>query len=196
MGFDESSDLQRRWALYSAAVCAARITNSIRRGSELRLDRVPADWTQPGRLSLTILPGRRDQGSDLEHDLGVLLREGVRRVLVLLSTEELAQFGVSELLAAYHTRGLVVCQLPILDQRACSIDDMEIALDAIEQGLRAGEHVLVRCRGGLGRSGRVAASLLRRRGATADEALRIVREVRSPRAVETEAQEHFVRAFS
>ena len=56
--------------------------------------------------------------------------------------------------------------------------------------------MLVHCVGGLGRSGMVAASWLRSRGASADEALASVREARGPRAVETAIQEDFVRAYA
>jgi ADP-ribosyl-[dinitrogen reductase] hydrolase len=64
--------------------------------------------------------------------------------------------------------------------------------DRLGNRLRNGERVLVHCRGGLGRTGMVAARLLVEvAGATPQQALDDVREVR-PGAVETPAQEAWV----
>ena len=58
--------------------------------------------------------------------------------------------------------------------------------------LRLGFDVLTHCRGGLGRAGTVAARLLVELGASPDEAIRRVRDSRSPYAIETAAQEAHV----
>ncbi len=195
LAFDESDALQKRWALYAASRCAEKITSSIQRSGELRVDWLTERWTQPGKLGLTILPGRRDYGRDLGHDMQVLAREQVKRVLVLLPTVELEHYGVGELLAAYREAGLLVQQLPILDQKACSVEDMQAALRWVEQGLQQGEKIVVHCVGGLGRSGMAAAALLKTRGASSDEAIAEVRVARSPRAIETRVQEDFVQEF-
>jgi ADP-ribosyl-[dinitrogen reductase] hydrolase len=66
------------------------------------------------------------------------------------------------------------------------------AVGRLGNRLRNGERVLVHCRGGLGRTGMVAARLLVEvAGATPQQALDDVREVR-PGAVETPAQEAWV----
>jgi len=195
LSFDEADALQKRWALYTAARCAEQITSLLKHTGELRLDYVDERWTAPGRLAMTLLPGRRDYDRDLEQDLAVVSREGINRVLCLLSNEELRRYGAGELLDAYRQRGLEVRQLSILDQKASSVGDMQDALRWVEAGLGAGEGILIHCVGGLGRSGMAAACLLRVRGATADEALAEVRRARSPRAVETEVQERFVREY-
>ena len=66
----------------------------------------------------------------------------------------------------------------------------------IQDWLSADQIVLIHCMGGLGRSGLVAASLLVDVGLGAAEAIREVREVRDPRAVETRAQEDFVARYA
>jgi ADP-ribosyl-[dinitrogen reductase] hydrolase len=61
--------------------------------------------------------------------------------------------------------------------------------------LDAGERVVVHCRGGLGRAGLVAALLLMETGPPGEAAIRMVRAAR-PGAIETAAQERYVRAYT
>jgi protein-tyrosine phosphatase len=72
---------------------------------------------------------------------------------------------------------------------------MDDILAAIDSGRGKGD-VAVACMGGVGRSGTVAACALVAAGAAADEAIALVRRVRHPEAVETPAQEAFVRAYA
>jgi len=65
----------------------------------------------------------------------------------------------------------------------------------IRERLRGGDNVVVHCRGGLGRTGTIAACVLVARGVEPDEAMRLVRASR-PGAIESEAQERFVRTFA
>ena len=58
--------------------------------------------------------------------------------------------------------------------------------------LDAGANILIHCRGGLGRSGMIAARLLAESGVDAEEAIARVRAVR-PRAIETWEQEQWAR---
>ncbi len=65
----------------------------------------------------------------------------------------------------------------------------------IADHLEKGRTVVVHCRGGLGRSGMVAASVLVALGRTAEEALQMVRSTRKG-AVETPEQDDRVRWFA
>ncbi|HRI54538.1 MAG TPA: hypothetical protein PLW65_30575, partial [Pseudomonadota bacterium] len=62
--------------------------------------------------------------------------------------------------------------------------------------LGEGEHTLIHCIGGWGRSGTVAASLLTHQGYDAGMAIKLVRQARSPRCVESRAQETFVHSYA
>jgi protein-tyrosine phosphatase len=116
-------------------------------------------------------------------------------VLCLVPEEELHRYGVNELLGTYAEAGLRVHHLPILDQRTGAVEEVTEALRWMDGALRTGESLLVHCVGGLGRSGMLAATYLRTRGAGADEAIETVRTARSHRAIETALQEQFVRDF-
>jgi protein-tyrosine phosphatase len=195
IGFGEPSRQQRRWALYTACRCAGRISESLRARGPLRIDRLDRRHTGPGRLGITICPGRRDLGRSLDQDLATLEDQGVSHVVCLVPEEELARYGVPELLAAYAAAGIELYHLPIVDQKRCSNQDMQSAVDWIEARLQAGAEVLVHCIGGLGRSGMVAGCFLKSRGATSEEAIREVRRTRTERAIETPIQEEMVEGF-
>ena len=195
LSFDESNRFQKQWALYTASLCSSRIMQTIQNRDSLRLDRLDRRYTQPGSLSITILPGRRDTLRNLDDDLETLRHEGVNAVLCCVPAEELASYGVENLLTKYAGAGLDVYHLPVMDQRVCSKQEMAAATDWIRGELESGRHIMLHCVGGLGRSGMVAACWLRACGLTPQEAIDEVRRVRGPRAVETGIQEDMVRNF-
>ncbi|MEO5373451.1 MAG: isochorismatase family protein [Alphaproteobacteria bacterium] len=195
LSFDESSDLQKRWALATAGLCAERIVAHFERVGPLRVDWIADGLVAPGRLGLSILPGRRDLGRSLEADLASLIRTGITDVVMLVTADELQDYGVPGLRAAYQAAGLGLHWLPIPDQGVGEPDDVRTLVTWIEARLHENAHVLVHCLGGVGRSGMVAACLLRTRGLSGDAAITEVRRARSPRAVETAVQEAFVQAF-
>lgn len=200
LSFDEPTPLQRRWALYAAGRYAEWLTAALTTSTRLRVDlldepRVGAR-IGPGRVGLTVLPGRRDWRRRLDDDLTALREQGIDAVVCLVPHEELERYGVPALLQAYAEAGLPQLHLPLLDQQGTSAATLHEASAWIEAQVSAGRRVLVHCVGGLGRSGMVAAAWLCSRGATADEALACVRAARGPRAVETAVQEQCVRAFA
>lgn len=196
LSFEESNDWQKRWALYTAAQCAQKIVAHDKRNRTLRIDWLPQQYTEPGRLGLTILPGRRDKGRDLADDIAALQAAGASHVVTLATAQELVDYGVSELSDAYARAGLQWYHLPILDQKVPDFRDMNRLLGWLAGELAGGARVVVHCVGGLGRAGTVAACYLKKRHCPAGEALAIVRQSRSSRAVETQLQEEFVTGFT
>jgi protein-tyrosine phosphatase/nicotinamidase-related amidase len=193
--FEESTHLQLKWALYTSGRVSSLIADSLASSVRLRIDWIDDKGTAPGRLGLTILPGRQDWGRCVSDDISTLKAEGVSHVLCLVPEEELHRYGVNELLGTYAEAGLRVHHLPILDQRTGAVEEVTEALRWMDGALRTGESLLVHCVGGLGRSGMLAATYLRTQGAGADEAIETVRTARSHRAIETALQEQFVRDF-
>ena len=192
LGFDECNPWQKQWALYSACRAAAALTRQRAQAQRLRVDWLPAEHTAGGRMGLTWLPGRKDAGRMLAQDVAALTAQGTHAVVCLLSAEELARYGVEELLAAYRSAGFDVYSLPIVDQRVPQLEEMQgLQRWLSEQMLRA-RSVVVHCVGGLGRAGTVAACWLRTQGVPAPRAIELVRAVRSQRAIETLAQERFI----
>lgn len=152
---------------------------------------------------MTICPGKTGDSNygapwarDLDLDLRAIRAWGAQVLVSLTEAEEEAGLGVGDLGAACARAGLVRYHLPITD---VSVSDARFeALWAwagrdLRRRLRAGEDVVLHCRGGLGRSGMIAARLLVETGTGPDKAISAVRTAR-PGAIETPAQEAHVRA--
>lgn len=171
----------------------------------LRIDAVAAPGG--GRIGLTICPGKVQADSmtgpwdrDLNADLAVARRFGAAAVVTLMEDEELAwvQVPVDRLGPAVRALGMEWLHLPIVD---VSVPDEAFEVRWLWAGARLREHlrrgrsVVIHCRGGLGRSGEIAARLLVELGIPPREAIDAVRDAR-PGAIETSEQEDHVLAAS
>ena len=195
LGFEESSPLQKRWALYSACRAAELLGRMLQHGGPLRVDWMPKAYTGKGRLGLTIVPGRRDYERSVDADLAVLREEGVKAVLCLLAHDEFERYGVVGLLDRYSEAGMDVLHVPTVDRTPPDPLSIVQSMEWLERHLELGRNVLVHCVGGLGRAGTIAGCWLRGRGLTGEQAIRLVRDFRSPRAIETQQQEEAVRGY-
>jgi ADP-ribosyl-[dinitrogen reductase] hydrolase len=157
-----------------------------------------------GAIGITFCPGKqgdsvfgRPWARDLALDLDVIAGWGAQAVLTLIEPHEMVQLGVPDLGERIRARGIGWHHLPIVDVSPPGAEFESVWLAAGAAGcalLRQGGKVLVHCRGGLGRAGTVAACLLVECGANPREAIRSVRAAR-PGAIETAAQEHYVRSY-
>jgi protein-tyrosine phosphatase len=174
---------------------------------------LPIDWlepaqlgdTLPGRLGLTILPGKRGVSfrypgrvyrRDLDHDFALLREVGVERLILLVEDEELRRWSDPAIVGRGSAAGVTVLRHPLPDGAAPgSNDEMDAILAEIREARGTG-NVAVACMGGVGRTGTVAACALVAGGMTPEQAIATVREVRHPTAVESSEQEQFVRSFA
>jgi len=195
LSYVESNRWQKQWALYAAGYAAEGVRKLLRAHGPLRVDWLDEELTLPGKLGLTILPGRRDRGRSLTDDIAAIRAQGVTHVVSLLTANEFTDHGVEGLIEAYLDAGLQVRVSPMLDGGVTSVAEMQELLSWISTALAEGGRVMVHCLGGLGRSGLVAASLLIARGMGAAKAIRTVRRCRSPKAIETARQEAFLQRF-
>lgn len=196
LGFDESSPLQKCWALGAAGLLAERVERRVHEDRRLRVDWIDDLFTTPGRLGITICPGRRDRDRTLADDLETLRDLGVRRLICLLPEDELAWAGVPDLVERATEAGLMVRHLPVPDQQIPGLANASDLVAWCDEGTAAGEAVVVCCMGGLGRSGTIAACYLVAHGLDAAKAISVVRRARNPRAVENTAQEAFLAAYA
>lgn len=168
----------------------------------IRVDFLPPETLElPGRLGITFAPGKKIEGQwerDLETDLRRLKEEYNVEVLVsLMEHTEYSELEIPELFQKTEDMGIEVLHLPIPDGSVpldSEADDYEALIEDIAERLKEGQTVVLHCRGGQGRSGLVAASVLVALGHPAVKALEAVRKTRKG-AVETPEQEdrvHFL----
>lgn len=160
----------------------------------LCVDWLPQIVLPGGALGLTACPGTG--GRVLSDDLDRLGALGVDRLLTLLTHDEMVLAGVASLAEEAVARGMIHRWLPIADRATPPIEAARRTVAEVRAALACGERVVVHCMAGIGRSGLFAACLLVSEGATADDAIALVRRVRDPDAVETAKQEAFVRSWA
>lgn len=167
--------------------------------SPLRIDEISFPDGH-GRLGLTLCPGKVDQNGELrwERDLNADLRRvkdwGAELVVTLMETHEFAMLQVTDLPAQVCSMGMEWLHLPIKDSSIPSHEFEKhwptVASD-LHRRLAQGRNILLHCRGGMGRTGIIAGRILIERGLPPQDALRMVRAVRSG-AVETQEQELYL----
>lgn len=171
--------------------------------NEIQIAKLPAG-NLGGMIGVTFAPGKKGPSAygghhdrDLGADLDVIAGWNAAAVVTLMETGELARYRIADIGEEVRARFIEWHHMPIRDY---GVPDaaFEAEWPARSARLRAlvaaGNRVLVHCRGGLGRAGTVAARLLVEMGADVDEAISAVRRERAPEAIETAAQEAWVRA--
>ena len=160
-----------------------------------------------GALGMTFAPGKRGLNGigtilwerDLEADLRRLREHHATDVLAsLLEPHEFDLLEIPDLLERARDVGLDIRHFPIIDVWIPRPGEDD-GFDALVAGLRAeldeGRRVVVHCRGGIGRSGLTAASVVTTFGLSAADAIARVRRAQ-PAAVETSLQEWYVERFA
>jgi ADP-ribosyl-[dinitrogen reductase] hydrolase len=175
----------------------SRMTSRTSESSPLQIAEVILE-PDSGTLGLTICPGKKDRGRnwnrDLSKDLQAIRDWGATTVVSLIEDQEFKMLGVESLGQDVRRLGMHWLHLPIVD---VNIPDSRFESSWAIEGpqlhrrISVGEKILIHCRGGLGRTGLVAARILVERGCLPRIAIHRVRAVR-PRAIETPAQENYV----
>jgi ADP-ribosyl-[dinitrogen reductase] hydrolase len=165
------------------------------------LDIAPLGAPGGGRVGMTFCPGKTDPfamsgpwARDLDTGLAAIQAWGAAALVTLMEPHELVHLGVSGLGKQVQAIGLDWYHLAIRD---VSIPTPEFEIQwrtsgqALRERLLGGQSLVVHCRGGLGRTGLIAARLLIELGESPESALHRVRAAR-PGAVETREQEMYV----
>lgn len=158
-----------------------------------------------GELGLTFCPGKKAKsyidGSywsrQLDLDVDRIAQWGASAVVSLVEFGEMVDLEVLDLPNQLARAGMEWLHLPIVD---AGVPDKGFewqwvyAGERIRQLLAQGSNVVLHCRGGLGRTGLVAALVLIQQGIPAEEAMRRVRVAR-PNAIENQKQETYLKNF-
>lgn len=131
--------------------------------------------------------GHPGTGEELEASLAALREEGVLAVLSL--TEDPLEMG------PIRRFEMDYMHLPVDDFTAPTQEQIDEAVQFIDEQLEHGRGALVHCRAGIGRTGTILACFLVSRGLSAPNAIRRVRRLR-PGSVEVYAQEMAVHRYA
>lgn len=156
-----------------------------------------------GQIGITFCPGKHQRDAmtgrwarDLEADLKSIQIWGASVVITLIEDHEFAELSVQGLGDMVRALGMTWHHLPIPDM---SVPDpgWEQRWQGVSPSMHAlldhGGQLLIHCKGGLGRAGTVAARLLIERGYAPDDAMAMVRAVRTG-AIENALQERYLLA--
>jgi len=158
-----------------------------------------------GVIGMTLCPGKQGPSTysgpwhrDLGTDVNVLRNWHCRALLTLMEPDELVYFHVTNISRVVAEAGLEWHHIPIRDGAAPD-ERFDVLWPRIGSrlvsGIRAGEKIVIHCRGGLGRTGTLACVTLIELGHPPEQALELVRNAR-PGSVETAAQQEFVLGYS
>jgi protein-tyrosine phosphatase len=120
----------------------------------------------------------------------------VDRFVLLVADDELAITRVRDVAAVMERHGIELVRYAIDDGGVPGdLESFRELLADIRSALEQGQSVAVACRGGLGRTGTVVASVLRNGGLDTDAAMALTREFRKG-TIENAMQEQFVRTWT
>jgi ADP-ribosyl-[dinitrogen reductase] hydrolase len=146
-----------------------------------------------GALGLTLCPGKYQPiastgswGRQLDVDVQALVDMGVSRLISLITKEDMQVLRVTDLPGEVAHQGLAWDHLPLPDTTAPTQSWMEQAtpvLNDIIASIPEGAKVVVHCMGGLSRAGTFASLYLWMRGMDMRDAIKTVREIRGPHAM-------------
>jgi ADP-ribosyl-[dinitrogen reductase] hydrolase len=157
-----------------------------------------------GRIGLTFCPGKKQSDAangpwdrDLVTDLRAIKAWGASILVSLIEQKEFRELKVEDLPVRAKEAGLEWIHLPIEDILTPSRSTEE-HWRKIVKGLKArllrGENIVFHCKGGLGRTGTMAACLLKELWIDGKDAIRMVHEAR-PGTIENSMQEAYVLNF-
>ena len=153
----------------------------------LRIDYVRSG-VMTGEIGMTICPGKHQEHAlsgrwkrDLKKDLERIIQSGATTLVTLIEDHEFSQMNVGELGVKAKEAGLIWVHLPIADYGTPD-EAFERAWEREGHTLRSrlmnNEKIVLHCKGGLGRTGMIAARLLVELGEQPERAIKSVRSAR------------------
>lgn len=145
---------------------------------------------RPGHLSLMARPRG---GEWLIDEIKALHDARVDVLVSLLTPEESIELDLSEEAPLCQEQGICYQSFPIHDRRVPSVRDDALAfLEGLNRLLHTGQHIVIHCRMGVGRSALIAAGLLILNGHTPQHAIEMLSAARGLPVPETDEQRAWV----
>ncbi len=143
----------------------------------------------PGRLSTMAAPDGNEQ---LPVALSALKRQGVDVIVSMLAIREEARLGLAREERQALLVGLEFLRLPTRDLRAPDLDSTRALAADLRSRLADGKHVVVHCRGGIGRSSTLVAAILLEEGRSPEQAWEEIAAARGRPVPESNGQKRLL----
>lgn len=182
-----------RWAEENGLKQSTSLQNAISMNIPLSLR---VFWVRSVQPNLAIMPCP-EGGAELESEIEALQLNGVDILVSLLMPEEEPLLNVESEAALCQQKGLRFISFPIPDfDIPTSFQEVNQLVDQLQDALLAGRKVVIHCRGGIGRSGMVAACLLIKQGISVSDSLAALRTARRCAVPATRAQADWIAKYS
>lgn len=153
-------------------------------------------WVHSVQPNLAIMPCP-EGGAQLESEIEALQLSGVDVLVSLLVPEEEPRLQVETEAILCQQKGLRFISFPIPDfDIPTSFQDVDQLVVQLQAELLAGRKVVIHCRGGIGRSGMVAACLLIKQGISVSDSLTALRTARRCAVPATRAQANWIEKYN
>ena len=124
--------------------------------------------------------------------LSSLKRDGVDVVVSMLTGREESRLGLVREQHQAMLAGLVFLRLPTGDFHTPTVNAIRSVADDLVSRLAGGQHVVIHCRAGIGRSSTLAAAVLIREGVSPDQAWEVIGNARRSTVPETPGQRDLI----
>ncbi len=137
------------------------------------------DLPDSGRFIFTPCPGTK--GVDLASSITQLKQAGADGIITMMSDEELAKFEVSDLPEVVKQNDMTWFQFPVEDDAAPDekfAQAWQSRKSEVLSMIKQGQCITIHCRGGSGRTGFMAAVILRELGMNEEQSTELVKSLR------------------
>jgi len=145
-----------------------------------------------GKLSVMAKPV---SGEWIEEEFAGLRQLGVNHVVSLLEADEQAEVGLGDEELLCRQNNIRFTSFPITDRDVPQKAAALTLAAAVHQDIVGGEHVVIHCRAGIGRTGVIASAVLVNAGFSSKDALHMVSFARGVLVPDTEEQDLWVRSL-
>jgi len=153
-------------------------------------------WIDAGLAGRLAIMARPRAGDWLEDEVDNWHKAGVDCVVSLLEPVEVRELGLTEEANLCRSRHMTFTTFPIPDrQTPSSTSETRILVEALHDLIASGKAVAIHCRAGIGRSGLIAASILKRFGLEVESAFALIADARGIAVPDTAEQRDWVHRF-